>query len=212
MKRESAYRNIDEFAKEYFAKPIGERDINEMYKVIDNYVRKTANSYLNVDCFDEVYQTAWIGAMKAVKSYDPIKKASFKTYLSVVMKNEILCVRRTNMYRVAMKTQKPEEGMYVTYYMSDLISSGKEDYSWEDIIGEYDKGIEQKELDEEFKLLMKNCSKKQKEVAWLLYKGFRIIEISQILGVTNAAVSVRLVRLHEKQAKIKQQYLEGEVW
>ena len=212
MRRESAYRNIDDFAKGYFAKPIGERDINEMYKVIDNYVRKTANSYLNVDCFDEVYQTAWIGATKAVKSYDPIKKASFKTYLSVVMKNEILCVRRKNMYRVAMKTNKPEEGMYDTYYMSDLISSGKEDYVWEDIIGEYDKGIEQKELDEEFKLLTKNCSKKQKEVAWLLYKGYRITEISQILGVTHSAVSVRLARLHEKQAKIKQQYLEGEVW
>ena len=159
MKRESAYRNIDDFAKGYFAKPIGERDINEMYKVIDNYVRKTANSYLNVDCFDEVYQTAWIGAMKAVKSYDPIKKASFKTYLSVVMKNEILCVRRKNMYRVAMKTEKPEEGMYDTYYMSDLISSGKEDYTWEDIIGEYDKGIEQKELDEEFKIVVKNKKK-----------------------------------------------------
>ena len=212
MRRESAYRNIDDFAKGYFAKPIGERDINEMYKVIDKYVRKTANSYLNVDCFDEVYQTAWIGATKAVKSYDPIKKASFKTYLSVVMKNEILCVRRKNMYRVAMKTEKPEEGMYDTYYMSDLISSGKEDYVWEDIIGEYDKGIEQKELDEEFKLLTKNCSKKQKEVAWLLYKGYRITEISQILGVTHSAVSVRLARLHEKQAKIKQQYLEGEVW
>lgn len=212
MKKESAYRMIDDFAKGYFAKPVDERDINEMYKVIDRYVRKTANSYLNVGDFDEIYQIAWEGAMKAIHTYDPNKKASFKTYLSVIMKNEILGVRRKNLYRIAIKTQKPEEGLFDTYYMSGLITCDDEEFTWEDVLGKYDDDINQKEIDEEFNMLTKSCTKKEKEVAWLRYRGYKVLEISQMLGITQPSVSVRLKRLHKKQARIKQQYLEGKVW
>lgn len=193
--------NIYEFSQVYFNLPKEERNINEWYPILNKYICKICNNF-NFQTFEDRYQIAWIGAIKAIKDYDITKGYLFTTFLSTVINNELLMARKRDIRRLKIKPGEKE--LFTIISISKPISSQKNDEFGElseiivdphDYINEIDAKII---LDNLYKVI----DKEDKDILNLLKKDLTQQQIADTLGISQTWVSRRLKRLGVKNRNL----------
>lgn len=143
-------------------------------------VRRLAHVYLtnSSDC-DDLMSEGIIGLMKAVKSYDFQKGASFSTYAYVCINNRMLtALKKTN------RIISCEENI------ADV--KLPENQSPESIV------LNREEIDEVVSGIANNLSKTEKSVFELYMQGYTYSGIAQELGLDTKAVDNALLRVRRK--------------
>ena len=100
---------IQEFADLYYAMPEDQRNIDEWVPVLEAFVVSMCRKYRNVGDWEDRYQTAWVGATKAIQKFSSERtKGQFSSFLWMVLDNEMKM-----MYRKINNDKKKAEGVIV---------------------------------------------------------------------------------------------------
>ena len=134
--------------------------------------------------YEDLYQVACIGLLKAIKSYDTSKNIKFNSYMYNVVKNEILMTLRNNN---TMKNSNREEVSTEAQTTDDLtvMDTLKSDVNIED---EYLIKEEYKEL---YELIDKYYSKNEmkRNVMYALLREEKQIDVAEKYGISRAYVN-----------------------
>ena len=149
----------------------------------------TKNYYLTDGDRDDLIQEGMIGLLKGIKSFDSNKDASFKTFV-------IMCIKRQIITAIKNSNAKKNQILNTTYF-SD------EDNIEEKVYIEKSSNAEErylyKELMEEFnKYSMEHFSTLEKEVLSYLIKGYNYGEIAERIGKSNKVVDNTYQRIKVK--------------
>lgn len=68
--------------------------LEEVFEQFTNFLRKSIQSFVGKFEYDDLFQTASYGLMKAYKAYDSSKDIMFITYLARIVNNELLMYNR----------------------------------------------------------------------------------------------------------------------
>ena len=134
--------------------------------------------------YEDLYQVACIGLLKAIKSYDTSKNIKFNSYMYNVVKNEILMTLRNNN---TMKNSNMEEISTEAQTTDDLtvMDTLKSDINIED---EY---LVKEEYRELYELIDKYYSKNEmkKNVMYALLREEKQIDVAEKYGISRAYVN-----------------------
>ena len=134
--------------------------------------------------YEDLYQVACIGLLKAIKSYDTSKNIKFNSYMYNVVKNEILMSLRNNN---TMKNSNMEEVSTEAQTTDDLtvMDTLKSDVNIED---EY---LIKEEYRELYELIDKYYSKNEmkKNVMYALLREEKQIDVAEKYGISRAYVN-----------------------
>ena len=134
--------------------------------------------------YEDLYQVACIGLLKAIKSYDTSKNIKFNSYMYNVVKNEILMTLRNNN---TMKNSNMEEISTEAQTTDDLtvMDTLKSDVNIED---EYLIKEEYKEL---YELIDKYYSKNEmkRNVMYALLREEKQMDVAEKYGISRAYVN-----------------------
>ena len=134
--------------------------------------------------YEDLYQVACIGLLKAIKSYDTSKNIKFNSYMYNVVINEILMTLRNNN---TMKNSNMEEVSTEAQTTDDLtvMDTLKSDVNIED---EY---LVKEEYRELYKLIDKYYSKNEmkKNVMYALLREEKQIDVAEKYGISRAYVN-----------------------
>lgn len=134
--------------------------------------------------YEDLYQVACIGLLKAIKSYDTSKNIKFNSYMYNVVKNEILMSLRNNN---TMKNSNMEEVSTEAQTTDDLtvMDTLKSDVNIED---EY---LIKEEYRELYELIDKYYSKNEmkKNVMYALLREEKQINVAEKYGISRAYVN-----------------------
>lgn len=149
----------------------------------------TKNYYLADGDRDDLIQEGMIGLLKGIKSFDFNKDASFKTFV-------IMCIKRQIITAIKNSNAKKNQVLNTTYF-SD------EDDIDDKIYVEKSSNAEErylyKELMEEFnKYSLEHFSTLEKEVLYYLIKGYNYGEIAEKIGKSNKVVDNTYQRIKTK--------------
>ena len=181
----------------------------ELWIAVEKFVYKICNKYTNIetfsDPFDEILSIALISFTKAYESYDINSKRPFLSYLSILIRNDVL-----------MEYRYSKDGK--TYYNKKKIESSMEEpisidkdgneISFQDILTientVYDY-IENKELINTINFCINNIlTEKEKIVLYYRLESQTQQKISDILGVSRSYIS----RLERKAYNKIRKYLK----
>lgn len=191
--------NIYEFSQVYFNLPEEERDINEWYPILDKYICKICHQY-NFQPFEDLYQIAWIGTMKAIRDFDITKGYLFSTFLSVVIKNELLMDRKKIVNR--LRIIPGEEELFTIISMNTPISQKDKPVLIKDIVTDKHDYINDTDAKIDLDNLYNAISDIDKDILYLLRKDLTQQQVADILGISQTYVSRRLKRLGVKNRKL----------
>ena len=134
--------------------------------------------------YEDLYQIACIGLLKAIKSYDTSKNIKFNSYMYNVVKNEILMTLRNNN---TMKNSNMEEVSTEAQTTDDLtvMDTLKSDVNIED---EY---LIKEEYRELYELIDKYYSKNEmkRNVMYALLREEKQIDVAEKYGISRAYVN-----------------------
>ena len=134
--------------------------------------------------YEDLYQVACIGLLKAIKSYDTSKNIKFNSYMYNVVKNEILMTLRNNN---TMKNSNMEEVSTEAQTTDDLtvMDTLKSDVNIED---EY---LIKEEYRELYELIDKYYSKNEmkRNVMYALLREEKQIDVAEKYGISRAYVN-----------------------
>ena len=134
--------------------------------------------------YEDLYQVACIGLLKAIKSYDTSKNIKFNSYMYNVVKNEILMSLRNNN---TMKNSNMEEVSTEAQTTDDLtvMDTLKSDVNIED---EY---LIKEEYRELYELIDKYYSKNEmkRNVMYALLREEKQIDVAEKYGISRAYVN-----------------------
>lgn len=203
--------SIDEYSKIYFNLPEEERDINNWVGVLEKYIANICYKYNNFLTFEERFQIAWVGACKAINTFDISKKYKFTTYLSVVIKNELLCNRRASICKLFLDTKNPNLGMYSVVSLSSFAQSKKDStnpITIEDVIPDSKTNHISDDVmyKTDLEYLIQTCCEKDKKILRYLYEGYTQAEVASMLGCTQSCISRRIIRLRNRKISLFKEY------
>ena len=134
--------------------------------------------------YEDLYQVACIGLLKAIKSYDTSKNIKFNSYMYNVVKNEILMTLRNNN---TMKNSNMEEVSTEAQTTDDLtvMDTLKSDINIED---EY---LVKEEYRELYELIDKYYSKNEmkRNVMYALLREEKQMDVAEKYGISRAYVN-----------------------
>ena len=134
--------------------------------------------------YEDLYQVACIGLLKAIKSYDTSKNIKFNSYMYNVVKNEILMTLRNNN---TMKNSNMEEVSTEAQTTDDLtvMDTLKSDVNIED---EY---LIKEEYRELYELIDKYYSKNEmkRNVMYALLREEKQMDVAEKYGISRAYVN-----------------------
>lgn len=134
--------------------------------------------------YEDLYQVACIGLLKAIKSYDTSKNIKFNSYMYNVVKNEILMSLRNNN---TMKNSNMEEVSTEAQTTDDLtvMDTLKSDVNIED---EY---LIKEEYRELYELIDKYYSKNEmkRNVMYALLREEKQMDVAEKYGISRAYVN-----------------------
>lgn len=87
--------SIDSFSKKYYNLSEEDRNESDWVPILESYLYAMCMKYPMIDR-DEAFQEAWIGAVKAIRTFDPSKNFKLTTYLSVCVINQFRIYLRHN--------------------------------------------------------------------------------------------------------------------
>lgn len=184
----------------------------ELWITVEKFVYKICNKYVSIETFsepfDEILSIALISFTKAYKSYDKDSKTPFLSYLSTLIRNDVLMEYRYNIdgkryynkKRVESSMEEPigidTEGNEVTFL--DVIANK----SNENNVYNY---IENKEIIKNVNFCINNIlSEKEKIVLYYRLRDLTQQKISEILKCSRSYIS----RLEQKGCKKIRNYLK----
>ena len=181
----------------------------ELWIAVEKFVYKICNKYTNIetfsDPFDEILSIALISFTKAYESYDINSKRTFLSYLTILIRNDVLMEYRYNKDGKRYYNKKREEssmeapigidkdGNEITFLDILTIENTVYDY------------IENKELINTINFCINNIlTEKEKIVLYYRLESLTQQKISDILGISRSYVS----RLERKAYNKIRKYLK----
>lgn len=174
---------IQDFAKVYYSQEESDRDINEWGPVLDLFIKNKANKFRNVDRFEDLYQIGWIGATKAIKTYDITSDNQFTSYLDMCVSNEIKMWYKKVKPRYINKN-KEELGMWSFISLNTPINDDESLVLEDCLAGPDSTDIEDFELSDKLNYFMtKVCNKREREILQGMLEGKKQNQIAKDMGI-----------------------------
>ena len=174
-------KNINNLINEY--KQGNKEVFDNIFMQEERQIKDIIKTFHHME-YEDLYQVACIGLLKAIKSYDTSKNIKFNSYMYNVVKNEILMTLRNNN---TMKNSNMEEVSTEAQTTDDLtvMDTLKSDVNIED---EYLIKEEYKEL---YELIDKYYSKNEmkRNVMYALLREEKQIDVAEKYGISRAYVN-----------------------
>ena len=176
---------------------------NESFEILlkkyEKYIYMNAKDYYLIDGEkQDLIQEGIIGLLKGIKNYDDEKEASFKTFV-------ILCMRRQIITAIKLSSTKKNKFVNGLYNNSDENNY----YMYPEKSLNVEEILIYKELMEEFKEYAKgHFSQLEREVLELLVMGYSYDEIAEILEKSNKIIDNTYQRIKNKVKKWLKEFKE----
>ena len=174
-------KNINNLINEY--KQGNKEVFDDIFMQEERQIKDIIRTFHHME-YEDLYQVACIGLLKAIKSYDTSKNIKFNSYMYNVVKNEILMTLRNNN---TMKNSNMEEVSTEAQTTDDLtvMDTLKSDVNIED---EY---LVKEEYRELYELIDKYYSKNEmkRNVMYALLREEKQIDVAEKYGISRAYVN-----------------------
>ena len=174
-------KNINNLINEY--KQGNKEVFDNIFMQEERQIKDIIKTFHHME-YEDLYQVACIGLLKAIKSYDTSKNIKFNSYMYNVVKNEILMSLRNNN---TMKNSNMEEVSTEAQTTDDLtvMDTLKSDVNIED---EY---LVKEEYRELYELIDKYYSKNEmkRNVMYALLREEKQIDVAEKYGISRAYVN-----------------------
>ena len=174
-------KNINNLINEY--KQGNKEVFDNIFMQEERQIKDIIRTFHHME-YEDLYQVACIGLLKAIKSYDTSKNIKFNSYMYNVVKNEILMTLRNNN---TMKNSNMEEVSTEAQTTDDLtvMDTLKSDVNIED---EY---LVKEEYRELYELIDKYYSKNEmkRNVMYALLREEKQMDVAEKYGISRAYVN-----------------------
>ena len=174
-------KNINNLINEY--KQGNKEVFDNIFMQEERQIKDIIKTFHHME-YEDLYQVACIGLLKAIKSYDTSKNIKFNSYMYNVVKNEILMTLRNNN---TMKNSNMEEVSTEAQTTDDLtvMDTLKSDVNIED---EY---LIKEEYRELYELIDKYYSKNEmkRNVMYALLREEKQMDVAEKYGISRAYVN-----------------------
>ena len=174
-------KNINNLINEY--KQGNKEVFDNIFMQEERQIKDIIKTFHHME-YEDLYQVACIGLLKAIKSYDTSKNIKFNSYMYNVVKNEILMSLRNNN---TMKNSNMEEVSTEAQTTDDLtvMDTLKSDVNIED---EY---LIKEEYRELYELIDKYYSKNEmkRNVMYALLREEKQMDVAEKYGISRAYVN-----------------------
>ena len=174
-------KNINNLINEY--KQGNKEVFDDIFMQEERQIKDIIKTFHHME-YEDLYQVACIGLLKAIKSYDTSKNIKFNSYMYNVVKNEILMSLRNNN---TMKNSNMEEVSTEAQTTDDLtvMDTLKSDVNIED---EY---LVKEEYRELYELIDKYYSKNEmkRNVMYALLREEKQMDVAEKYGISRAYVN-----------------------
>ena len=174
-------KNINNLINEY--KQGNKEVFDDIFMQEERQIKDIIKTFHHME-YEDLYQVACIGLLKAIKSYDTSKNIKFNSYMYNVVKNEILMSLRNNN---TMKNSNMEEVSTEAQTTDDLtvMDTLKSDINIED---EY---LVKEEYRELYELIDKYYSKNEmkRNVMYALLREEKQMDVAEKYGISRAYVN-----------------------
>ena len=174
-------KNINNLINEY--KQVNKEVFDNIFIQEERQIKDIIKTFHHME-YEDLYQVACIGLLKAIKSYDTSKNIKFNSYMYNVVKNEILMTLRNNN---TMKNSNMEEVSTEAQTTDDLtvMDTLKSDINIED---EY---LVKEEYRELYELIDKYYSKNEmkRNVMYALLREEKQMDVAEKYGISRAYVN-----------------------
>ena len=167
-----------------------------------NFVRARARSYFLIGAdHEDIVQEGMIGLMKAVRNFDPEREASFKTFASTCITNQIIKAIRN-------ADREKNHPLNEAVSLSDTVESADENLTIGDIVraSMFDepeqKLIYQEMVDRIVAAINANFSQLERDVFRKKLEGKNYIDIARELGKSPKTVDNAIQRVRHKVTSI----------
>lgn len=183
------------------AKNFDEEAINELFARYKNLVNAIARSYFLIGGdIEDIVQEGMIGLYKAIRSYTPDKKASFKTFANICIRHQIQNeVKKASSEKnrilssaipILEQLDDDEDGEVVV--MSDMPSP-------------YDQVIAKENAKELNQKVNEKLSSLERKILSLYLRGYNYSEISTLGEVNKKTIDNALTRIKSKLSFLKEE-------
>ncbi len=183
------------------AQAFDEDAINTLLNKYKNLVNKISRSYfLMGGDIEDIVQEGMIGLYKAITHFSPQKNASFKTFASICIKNQI---------QNAIKVASSEKNRVLSSALSiaeDPSFDEEEKLGFEtftDFSSIEDRIVEKEKLEEILFHVQEKLSSLEKKILNLYLEGYNYNEISQMANINKKSIDNALTRIKNKLSFLK---------
>lgn len=180
-----------------------ENSVNELLKKYKSLINKISRSYflLGGD-LEDIIQEGMIGLYKAIMNFND-KKASFKTFASTCIKNQI---------QSAVRLASSEKNKVLSTALPIIEENKNEDDDDEEmeiilpssIPLPEDRIVEKENVEEIFEAIKTSLSTLEYKVLLLYLKGYNYNEISQSMNISKKSIDNALTRIKNKLSFLKE--------
>lgn len=183
------------------AQSYDEDAINTLLNKYKNLVNKISRSYFLIGGdIEDIVQEGMIGLYKAITHFSPQKNASFKTFASICIKNQI---------QNAIKIASSEKNRVLSTALSiadDPVFDEDEKLGFEtltDFSSIEDKIVEKEKVEEILFHVKEKLSTLEKKILNLYLEGYNYNEISQMANISKKSIDNGLTRIKNKLSFLK---------
>lgn len=183
------------------AKNFDEEAINELFARYKNLVNAIARSYFLVGGdIEDIVQEGMIGLYKAIRSYTPDKKASFKTFANICIRHQI---------QNEVKKASSEKNKILSSAIPILEGLGEEEDGEVVIISDLPSPDAQVIAKENAKELNQKVNEKlshlERKILALWLRGYNYNEIATLGEVNKKTIDNALTRIKSKLSFLKEE-------
>lgn len=171
--------------------PMKDLLLNDLAAAMEKFTWSTISKYRGKYDKDDLYQVAWVGIMDAIRTYNPDKGAVFTTHAYWLIMRELRVYiigqnkhttkaddEGNTIYSVTSLEKEIEGTEKVTY--KDSLESD-EDVAWSALCNCYSPQLHE--------IANSYTNKRQRTALNLLLKGYRPVEIAEILNISSSYIS-----------------------
>lgn len=178
--------------------------VNELLKKYKSLINKLSRSYFLIGGdIEDIVQEGMIGLYKAIMNFKDKKNASFKTFASTCIKNQI-----QSAVRVA-SSEKNKVLSTALPIMGEMNNDDEDEEEMEIIVPSSlplpeDRVVEKENVKEIFDAIKSSLSTLEYKVLLLYLKGFNYNEISQSMNISKKSIDNALTRIKNKLSFLKE--------
>ncbi len=178
-----------------------EKALNDLLKKYKSLVNQIARSYfLTGGDIEDIVQEGMIGLYKAIMHYKSSKTASFKTFASTCIKNQVQSA-------VRVASSEKNKILSTALPIIDQLNSDEEDEKEiifpSDLPSPDEQLIEKERMNEIVDKIKKSLSSMELKVLNLYLKGYSYNEISKISNLSKKSIDNALSRIKNKLSFLK---------